>query len=265
MAFPSSNFTSNFTPHRPNFLEPFRLARSSGPSLGGELTDTKPRRASWNDLRVDHNTESESEEDISSSDDNEVDEEEVIFALDEDAMAVLPSRLQKNMREIQSERFYRLTRENPNIKIRTDNPFYSPPRPRFQHSTSLPPWLVPPADLEAAMNFRHFESAYPAFSDPTFCRSLNVNSRTRQTWTPTAPCQGNAFGRPRAASAAALYLNHSTQTTPPPQKERTTNRYHQSHRHRYSRFSSLSLRPVASHVRARVKKSFQRLNRLIRR
>ncbi|KAL2008367.1 hypothetical protein VTN00DRAFT_8349 [Thermoascus crustaceus] len=46
------------------------------------------------------------------------DEEEVIFELDEEAMAELPPHLQKHMRDIQWERFKRLSKENPDLKVR---------------------------------------------------------------------------------------------------------------------------------------------------
>lgn len=268
MTPPSYSFNSRSS----NFMESFIIPTSSDPSLGAELTATKPRHVSWNGLGYDPDTESESEE-TDTSDDCEEDEEEVIFALDESAMAELPLRLQNIMREIQAERFIRLTRENPNIKIRTDS-FYCG-HPREGNSASMPPWLAASPDFEHATNFRHFQQEYPALPDPALSRSLNANVRTKQPWIATPACHANAFGRPRAVSATAhSYLNRGPQAMPQPQKDRSASRRRQSLKRPnledkknggYSRFSSLSLKPVATNVRARVKKSFQRLNRLIRR
>jgi hypothetical protein len=266
-----------------NFLDDYDLPTDPDPSLGAEWTTTQPpSQGPWGGLTIEREVKSESDDAKYSSDDEEVDEEEVIYALDEGAMSELPLHLQKNMRELQMERYYRLVREDPNIKIRTgwSCPWsYGPPKPvPIPHSTSLPPWFAPPPDFEAGTNFRHFGSQFPEWSDPAFSRSFNVHSRTNQTWVATAPCQGNAFRRPRAVSAgAAHYLNLNTRSIPPPQKQETTRRRPKSRKHKHvkfeeernsgghSRFSSLSLRPVATNFRARVKKSIQRLNRLIKR
>ncbi|KAL1969610.1 hypothetical protein VTN77DRAFT_8163 [Rasamsonia byssochlamydoides] len=278
MALPSFNFTARCA----NFLDSFKLRTGSDESLGTELTVTKTSEPSCNDMRFDRDTESDSEESSASSDeDDEVDEEEVIFALDESAMAELPLHLQNIMREIQYERFHRLSRENPNLKIRTDNSDRSPPKGGPIHgerSVSMPPWLATPPDFGQVMNYRRFELEYPALPDPEFSRSLNANARTKQTWSATPASQANAFGKPRAVSAAArFYLNRGTQTTslPQPQKERKAKKHRRSHKRakldnerngaRNSRFSSLALKPVATNVRARVKKSFQKLNKLIKR
>ncbi|KAJ9310934.1 hypothetical protein DTO271D3_8786 [Paecilomyces variotii] len=45
------------------------------------------------------------------------DEDEVLYELDDFAMAQLPRHLQENMREIQMERFSRLSAQNPNLEI----------------------------------------------------------------------------------------------------------------------------------------------------
>ncbi|KAL1857892.1 hypothetical protein Plec18167_001704 [Paecilomyces lecythidis] len=57
-------------------------------------------------------------EDESKDEEESQDEVEVLYELDENAMAQLPPRLQEHMRQIQMERFSRLSLTDPNLEIR---------------------------------------------------------------------------------------------------------------------------------------------------
>jgi hypothetical protein len=185
-------------------LETLKLPSASSHSLGAELAKTKPRHTR-DSLCIDCDTESEVGSSLA---DDIVDEEEVIFALDENALAQLPTHLQEIMREIQEKRFSRLPKENPGLKIRSASFCYIPEKAiREKHSLSMSSWLAVPQSAERSC-FRHFKIEYPALIEDAFTRSLG-SDRTQWRWSEQPRPQANAFGRQRSASAAGQYHHRS--------------------------------------------------------
>jgi hypothetical protein len=240
-------------------VETLNLPSGADHGLGAELIKTKPPLA-WKSLRIDSD-----EESIGSSlDEDAVDEDEVIFALNEKALAQLPSHLQKIMQQIQAERFSRLSKEDPALRVRPASFCYKHPSSVHEKdSFSVPSWLTMPPEIE-----------YPAAVGNAFSSSLGANDRTSRRWSAQPGLQTNAFVKQRPASVAG-YHNRSTQTMLLVNDFRQFNKYHipqaspkiekQATGSRTSGFRSLSLKPVASNLRARMRKSIQRLNKLVRR
>lgn len=238
-------------------VETLELPSGADHSLGAELIKTKSP-LTWKNLCID----SEKKSIGSSLDEDAVDEDEVIFALDRNALAQLPSHLQKNMLQIQAERFSRLSKEDPTLRVRPANFCYKPDNfVQGKDSFSVPSWLSMPPQIE-----------YPAAMDSAFTRSLGANDRTTRRWSAQPDHQANAFVKQRPASVAG-YHHRSTQTMLLVNDFRKFNEYHkpqgspkiekQTNGDWTSGFRSLSLKPVASNLRARMRKSIQRFNNLI--
>lgn len=87
---------------------------------------------------------------LSESEKSMSDEKEVIFELDEEAMAELPPHLQKHMRDIQRERFKRLSKENPDLKVRKRKRHVSVQQTvgYHNHYTPIPQLLAERSNLE---------------------------------------------------------------------------------------------------------------------
>lgn len=105
----------------PDVIEVSRWSTSSSEEEEGEDGEGEGHRAGscGSQSSQDKNFEEKESHDNSKKDDYGQNEKEVIYELDEDAMAQLPTHLQTNMREIQQERMNRVQRENSNVQIRT--------------------------------------------------------------------------------------------------------------------------------------------------
>jgi hypothetical protein len=202
----------------------------------------------------------------SSLSDDMVDEEEIFVRLNERALAEIPKPLREVMREIQAERYERLKKENPDLRIMPADYWIRPVekvrrKPIIYDRSPTPLYFALPSS-------RNKRNGFATRANPTI-QSLGPGHCYR--W--VAHPDGNSQQRPKTPR------NHSAQplhSYPHPTKEfRVISGHRQPvppnlvvkqklRKHKNARSSglrSLSVKPVASNLRARLKRSLSRLNK----
>ncbi|KAE8556870.1 hypothetical protein TMatcc_004281 [Talaromyces marneffei ATCC 18224] len=212
----------------------------------------------------------------SSLSDDMADEHEIFVNLNSRAMAAIPMRLQNIMCEIQQERYDRLRQENPNLRVMPADYWIKPVEPvrkkpvRYNRAPTPLYLAIPPlADRRNAFQqtTNHAARGYPTL------QSLGPGDRYR--WA-AHPGVVNHASRPTTAYSCSptrsAQLLH--ERTAPAREFRVLNGYRQpvppdlvlkqklrkQHR-RPSVLRSLSVTPVASNLRDRLKRSLSRLNK----
>lgn len=200
----------------------------------------------------------------SSLSDDMVDEEEIFVNLNTRAMAAIPNRLQKIMCEIQQERYDRLKKENPNLRIMSADYWIKPVEPvckktvRYDRAPT-PLYLAMPASTNKRNAFQQMAN-HAARGYPTL-QSLGPGDRYR--WT-AHPGIVDYVPRPTTSHGSVptkefRVLNGYRQPVPPDLVLKQKLRKPQARRP--SGIRSLSVKPVASNLRARLKRSLSRLNK----
>lgn len=212
----------------------------------------------------------------SSLSDDMADEEEIFVNLNARAMAAIPTRLQKAMCEIQQERYDRLKKENPNLRVMPADYWIKPVEPvckkpaRYDRAPT-PLYLAIPPSANKRNAFQQAAN-HAARGQPTL-QSLGPGDRYR--WAThlgvvnhaSRPTTSHGYSPTRSAQ-----LLHDRAT--PTREFRVLNGYRQpvpanlvlkqklrKQQRRPSGLRSLSVKPVASNLRDRLKRSLSRLNK----
>lgn len=219
----------------------------------------------------------------SSLTDDMTDEEEIFVCLNPKAMAAIPRRLQNVMREIQAERYERLKVENPKLRVMPADYWIRPVRPVQRkpityNRAPTPLYFALPEPGDKRNAFQGMIN--PASRVNPTIQSLGPGHHYRWVASPTTARYTSQAQRP--VTAGYRSRNHSAHTlhsrVPPTNEFQVLNGYrqpmhpnmvfnqeHKQHRHRRSLgFRSLSVKPVASNLRDRLKRSFSRLNKWMR-
>lgn len=200
----------------------------------------------------------------SSLSDDMADEEEIFVNLNTRAMAAIPNRLQKIMCEIQQERYDRLKKENPNLRVMPADYWIKPVEPvrkkpvRYDRAPT-PLYLAMPPSVNKRNAFQQM-AKNAAKGHPTL-QSLGPGDRYR--WA-THPGGVDHASRPNTSHGCSptqefRVLNGYRQPVPPDLVLKQKLRKPQTRR--ASGLRSLSVKPVASNLRARLKRSLSRLNK----
>ncbi|OKL60664.1 hypothetical protein UA08_04024 [Talaromyces atroroseus] len=213
----------------------------------------------------------------SSLSDDMADEEEIIVHLNERALAEIPKPLQNVMREIQAERYERLKKENPNLRVMAADYWIRPVervhRKTIYNRAPTPLYFA----LPSSTNKRNERANGASRANPTI-QSLGPGHCYR--WAAHPAADGDSLhAQQRQKTSNPRYQNHSAQhlhSHPHPTKEfRVISGYRQPvpanlvvnqklRKHKNARPSglkSLSVKPVASNLRASLKRSLSRLNK----
>ncbi|KAL1978394.1 hypothetical protein VTN31DRAFT_1253 [Thermomyces dupontii] len=213
-----------------------------------------------------------------SSSDSESDEEEVFTLLDEAALAQLPMPLQKTMRDIQAERYERLSEANPQLKVRGAD-FWRKQDETFPQNVPAKKSSELPGPTSLQPRAKDHPNPQSAFTS-----SLEDKNTARQGCDMHNGINGNAFAQQRlfTENRRSLDTARDRQTNPSrkmlisapvPGSFRHLNRDHLSAPWETDKEkapyggSIVHGRPsksIGCSMRARVKKSMQRLNKLIR-
>lgn len=200
----------------------------------------------------------------SSLSDDMADEEEIFVNLNTRAMAAIPKRLQKIMCDIQQERYDRLKKENPNLRvmpadywIKTFEPVRKTPVRYDRAPTPLYFAMPPSANKRTAVQqmANHEARVHPNL------QSLGPGDRYR--WV-TRQGVVDYASRPTTSHGCSQtrefrVLNGYRQSVP---SDLVLNQNLAKPRNRRpSGLRSLSVKPVASNLRARLKRSLSRLNK----
>jgi hypothetical protein len=212
----------------------------------------------------------------SSLSDDMADEEEIFVNLNARAMAAIPNRLQKIMCEIQQERYDRLKKENPDLRVMPADYWIKPFEPvrkkpvRYDRAPT-PLYLAMPPSANKRNAFQQMAN-HAARGHPTL-QSLGPGDRYR--WA-THPEAVDYASRPTASHGCSPTRNAQTlhDRTAPTRDFRVLNGYRQpvpsnlvlkqklrKQQRRPSGLRSLSVKPVASNLRDRLKRSLSRLNK----
>ncbi|RAO64490.1 uncharacterized protein BHQ10_000502 [Talaromyces amestolkiae] len=200
----------------------------------------------------------------SSLSDDMADEEEIFVNLNTRAMAAIPNRLQKIMCEIQQERYDRLKKENPNLRIMPADYWIKPVEPvrkkpvRYDRAPT-PLYLAMPPSANKRNAFQQTTN-HAARGHPTL-QSLGPGDRYRWTAHPEIV---DYASRPTTSHGSAptrefRVLNGYRQPVPPDLVLKQ--KFRKPQNRRPSGIRSLSVKPVASNLRARLKHSLSRLNK----
>ncbi|EED19890.1 hypothetical protein TSTA_031490 [Talaromyces stipitatus ATCC 10500] len=188
----------------------------------------------------------------SSLSDDMVDEEEIFVPLNPRALAAIPSRLQKIMREIQAERYETLKKEYPDLRVMTADYWIKPvehvrKKPiRYDRAPTPLYFAVPPPTSRWATHSGVANYASHA-QRPTTSHGCSLTRSAQMLNKRVAPARESRV------------LNGYHQPMPPNLAVNQKHRKH--HNRRSSGLRSLSVKPVASNLRARLKRSLSRLNK----
>lgn len=143
---------------------------------------------------------------LSETENSMSDEEEVIFELDEKAMAELPPHLQKNMRDIQQERFRRLSRENPDIEVRKQHNPVQQTVEYHHHYPLMPEPLAERSNLDRghmdqmAHATMQSTTTIPPIAGPTGSNYLHTVMERQNQAAMQGPFYGHPYKKIRGAS-----------------------------------------------------------------
>lgn len=210
----------------------------------------------------------------SSLSDDVVGEEEIFVHLNTAALAAIPRRLQKSICQMYAERFERLKKENPDLRIMPADYWIKPvasigKKPIYFNRVPTPLYLARQTSARQSSAAHHQSVDRVKGHHPTLY-SLGPGHRYR--W--VAQWSNIAGESPSSNLNTQMPQGHAV-----PSKEfRVLNGYRQpvppnmviNHKLRKrstgqaSGLKSLSIKPVASNLRARLKRSLSRLNKWIK-